>query len=130
MFNQLLKITLFAAVWVWLKPRWRGLLALTVFVVMVHVLHGEYLSYVTLSDDRRFLVISYAIKWLALITGVLVYLFFSLRSSGSEVKSHRQDRDQPVRSVAERPDDGFDFLRDKKRLENRADKVLSDADKR
>jgi len=127
MLNQLLRFTLVSSVLLWLRPRWRGLLVLAAFVVMVHLLHGEYLRYVELSQNQSFLVWSYGIKWLALVIGVSVYMLFAFPSSGNRNRmkmgaaQEPSDR-QPDATVA---DDGFDFLRRKKSLESRAEKVLS-----
>ena len=67
MLNQLLKFTLVSSLLLWLKPRWRGLLGLSVFVLLVHILHAEYLGYVELSGNSDFLVASYFVKWLGLV---------------------------------------------------------------
>lgn len=126
MLNQLLRFTLVSSALLWLRPRWRGLLALAGFVVLVHLLHGEYLRYVELSQNQSFLVWSYVIKWLALIIGVSVYVLFAFPSTNARAR----DKPDPAKTSPERkpvppPDDGFDFLRRKKQLEGRAEKVLS-----
>ena len=127
MFNQLLKFTLISSILLWLKPRWRGLLALSVLVILVHVLHSEYLGYVELSGDRSLLIWSYVFKWTVLVLGVLVYLFLSLSGLKRNVtpagRSGKRKDAEVQKAVA--TDDGFDFLREKKQLQSRADKVIS-----
>ncbi len=131
MLNQLLRFTLVSGALLWLRPRWKGLLALIVFVVLVHVLHGEYLGYVELSGNDEFLVWSFVLKWLALVSGVLAYLFLAvLRTAGG--KTSPTDVSKSAESpAAGKPalnpakNDGFDFLRDKKQLETRAEKLLN-----
>lgn len=127
MLNQLLKFTLFSSLLLWLKPRWKGLLALCVAVVLVHVIHGEYLGYVELSGDRAFLVWSYILKWAALAVSVLVYLFFILSPTGKAAPGAaiRRASRTPDPVASGTADDGFDFLRDKKQLRSRADMVTS-----
>jgi len=126
MLNQLLRFTLVSSALLWLRPRWRGLLALAAFVGLVHVLHGEYLRYVELSQNQSFLVWSYVIKWLALIVGVSVYVLFAFPSAGTRDRE-KSDNAQTARQLQTglREDDGFDFLRNKKQLEGRAEKVLA-----
>jgi len=122
--NQLLKFTLVSSALLWLRPRWRGLLALSVFVILVHVLHGEYLGYVELSGNADFLVWSYAVKWLALLAGVTAYFFLAVL--GPPRRGNKKEP-PPVSTGQQSPlpsDDGFDFLRSKKELESRADKVI------
>ncbi|GAB5451763.1 MAG: hypothetical protein Hals2KO_20910 [Halioglobus sp.] len=131
MLNQLLRFTLVSGALLWLRPRWKGLLALIVFVVLVHVLHGEYLGYVELSGNDEFLVWSFVLKWLALVSGVLAYLFLAvLRTAGGTVSSIDLSKSTEL-SAAKKPtqipakNDGFDFLRDKKQLQTRAEKLLN-----
>ena len=127
MLNQLLRFTLVSSALLWLRPRWRGLLALAAFVGLVHVLHGEYLRYVELSQNQSFLVWSYGIKWFALLIGVSVYILFAFPSPGNRDRAKMDtDKGPPDRKPdAIAADDGFDFLRRKKSLEGRAEKVLS-----
>ena len=127
MLNQLLKFTLLSSFLLWLKPRWRGLLALCVLVVLVHVLHGEYLGYVELSDDRSMLVWSYVFKWTVLALGVFSYIFLSLFGSKARTSYTGGPRKKPnaPRETTGSVDDGFDFLRHKKQLQSRAEIILS-----
>lgn len=133
MLNQLLKFTLVSSLLLWLKPRWRSLLALVVFVVLVHVLHAEYLGYVELSDNQAFLLWSYALKWLMLILGVSLYCLYTFshlpvgrRDKKPEGRKKKQPIDVPTVSKSALPaDDGFDFLRQKEQLQSRAEKLLA-----
>jgi len=122
--NQLLKFTLVSSLLVWLRPRWRGLLALGAAVVLVHLLHGEYLGYVELSGDRSLLVWSYVIKWAVLILAALAYLLFVVSGSGRGAPMPPRAGARKARQPA-RVDDGFDFLRDKKKLRSRADLIIT-----
>jgi len=134
--NQLLKFTLVSSLLLWLRPRWKSLLALTAGVVLVHVFHGEYLDYVQLSGNDGFLVWSYVLKWTALLCVVGAYVAFLMlgardkqeagRAVGSQVapKRKRDAKAAPVPSAASSGDDGFDFLRDKKHLDSRAEKII------
>ncbi|NND69273.1 MAG: hypothetical protein HKN19_16905 [Halioglobus sp.] len=128
MLNQLLKFTLVSSLLLWLKPRWQGLLALTVAVLLVHILHGEYLGYVELSGNDQFLLVSFAIKWLALIVTVLTYYLLAIRRLSvqrSRVPEPEPQRAGPTEGKEFAGDDGFDFLRDKKELEGEADKLIA-----
>ena len=129
MLNQLLKFTLVSSLLLWLRPRWRGLLALVVFVLLVHILHGEYLSYVELSGNSAFLVWSYVLKWLALMLGVLAYFLLAVVGVGRRENAPSQPSILPDAQSASpgghTAGDGFDFLREKKELQSKADKVLA-----
>ena len=124
MLNQLVKITLWASLWLWLKPRWRALLALAVFVLIVHVAHNEYLGYVELSGERAFLAWSYVVKWLALVMAALFYLGFSLRRGVSTSAAQPVKKRQAGTGESSTADDGFDFLREKTQLRTEAEQVI------
>lgn len=137
MLNQLLKFTLVSSLLLWLRPRWKGLLALAAAVVLVHVFHGEYLEYVQLSGNDAQLVLSYLIKWFALLVVAGVYVAFLLwgarpgTTGKSAAKAARRKGGAatspapPSAAGQARADDGFDFLRRKKHLENRAEKIIA-----
>ena len=127
MLNQILKFTLFTSLWMWLRPRWRGLLALLVFIGLVTLGHREYLDYVTLSGDKDFLIWSYAVKWLLIASGLLVYFLLVVmwpRPRQTRAGKSTGSKGQAATTAAEPEDDGFDFLRSKKRLQSRAEKLL------
>jgi len=125
--NQLLKFTLASSLLIWLKPRWKGLLALGVAVVLVQVLHREYLGYVELSGDKSLLVWSYVIKWVALAGAVIAYLFLILFGSRKGPGESTQARAaQGSRGNPARADDGFDFLREKTHLQSRAEMIITE----
>lgn len=136
MLNQLLRFTLVSSALLWLRPRWRGLLALTASVVLIHILHGEYLGYVELSGNSDFLVLSYVCKWVALTVVVSLYVLLAVYGLKSPVRKRGTalpDAYSPAKAEHAETggaktgavrDDGFDFLRAKKTLESRADKVI------
>jgi hypothetical protein len=128
MFSQLLKITLFTSLWLWLKPRWRGLLALVVFIVLVTLGHREYLDYVQLSGDKEFLVWSFLVKWVLIALGLLAYFLLVVMwptpVKGKAVKAGKNKSEVTGVSTGAAQDDGFDFLRQKKQLQSRAEKLL------
>jgi len=126
--NQLLKFTLVSSALLWLRPRWQGLLALAVAVMLVHVFHGEYLEYVQLSHNDDHLVLSYVIKWMALILVAAIYLahlLFGAKSTKKKKPGNQQRSEQSLSRGSASSDDGFDFLRKKKRLDTRAEKVIA-----
>ncbi|MDG2410792.1 MAG: hypothetical protein P8M21_03025 [Halioglobus sp.] len=129
MLNQLLKVTLISSFLLWLRPRWRGMLALALVVALVHVLHAEYLGYVELSGNDALLIWSFVVKWSVLAVAITVYLAMTLtrqQGKGAPMDSRRKKNAPAGKTVSFRSeDDGFEFLRKKKRLESRAEKMLS-----
>lgn len=124
MLNQILKFTLVSSLLLWLRPRWRSLLSLVTLVILVHVLHAEYLGYVELSGDQEHLVWSYVVKWLVLLVGIGIYLFYTLSVGGTDGNGARSVASTPPAEGSAPKGDGFDFLRQKKQLQNKAEKVI------
>jgi len=106
-----------------LKPRWKGLLILVVFWFMVSFLHGEYRSYVELSGNTDYVITAALSKIGLYILGFLVYLFIIERRI-----LKRTEKEIEAKQVKEHPageDDGFDFLRQKKKLRGSAEQLLN-----
>ena len=126
MLNQILRITVITSVWLWLKPRWRALLAFIASIVIISIAHREYVNYVEISGNQSFLVWSYILKWSALLICILVYWLVSAWGIGMKKPVTPKSSAEPARpaSGTEGQDDGFDFLRRKKKLLSQADKLL------
>ena len=121
MYNWL-KIGALIALGRFLKPRLKGLLTLVVSWLVISFLHGEYESYVELSGNTDYLVP-------AALAKIGLYLFcFGIYVLVVERRILRRTaKEIEAQQIQERPsgqDDGFDFLREKKTLQNPADKLL------
>ncbi|MBT5189578.1 MAG: hypothetical protein HOM05_06635, partial [Proteobacteria bacterium] len=76
MFQSLLRIAIVGAVIKTLKPRSRGLAISAIIIIATLVAHGEYLSYVELSQDDTYLAKSYWLKYTTIIIAVVLYFVF------------------------------------------------------
>ena len=129
MFQSLLRIAIVGAVIKTLKPRSRGLAISAIIIIATLVAHGEYLSYVELSQDDTYLAKSYWLKYTTIIIAVVLYFvfgeFYPKRQASvlSEYSASASAADSSSRQV----DDGFDFIREEERLLTRAEKLLSQA---
>jgi len=105
-----------------LQPRFKGLLALIAFWFIVRFLHAEYLSYVSLSGDTQHLILASLIKIALYLQAFLVYVFSVerrlLQRSASEIEARQ------LHSREAGTDDGFDFLRQKKKLVSPTEQLL------
>ncbi len=126
MLNQILKFTVITTVWLWLKPRWRALLAFVVSIIIITVAHREYLNYVEISGNQTYLVWSYLLKWSALLVCIIAYLLASAWGISSKKSAPAKAVTESARLAprVEGEDDGFDFIRRKKRLNSQAEKLL------
>jgi hypothetical protein len=129
-------------IWRWLKPRWLGSLIFVGVILLTTLLHDEYVEYVDITQQARFLVLSYAIKWginLSALAGFIVYSLpkasapaprrkDSTRSQATAITESNQGAEQASReSPGEHigtKGDGFDFLRHKKTLKGKGDQLI------
>ena len=143
MLNQLLKFTLVSGFLLWLRRRWKWLAGCGGVIAAAMYLHGEFLDYVealppgseeaTIAGD--YIAVAFAVKNVVIFASLLTYFLVEMRAS----KRRRKDRPAvdiagtsetgpsprrgAVRDDDSTADDGFDFLRHGRKLENRADKV-------
>jgi hypothetical protein len=107
----------------WLKPRWVRLAFLVISLVLISYSHSEYIRYVEITADPTSLAFSYQLKY-ALIVIVLVSFSISLKFMPSKNISKSDSKKLTSRKKSVNMNDGFDFLRDKKELDSRSDKIL------
>jgi predicted membrane protein len=125
MLNNLLKIGALVVTGRFLKPRIKGLLVLLAFWFVIRLLHAEYISYVELSADTSFLWQASLLKIVLYVLGFVIYFFSVERRLLLESKNLKDEKLMQARNEhIERDDDGFNFLREKPKLENKADQLL------
>ena len=132
MFKQMFSVFSVWFIWRWFKNRWRSTLALALFLALTAVIHDEYIEYVELTNEARFLFASYFIKWVGIVIGVSLYVLLNvLRGASMKPKGILNRNRKPpdatlVSSLSlDDEDDGFNFLREKGRLESRAEKLIN-----
>ena len=127
MLNGLLKTGLFLFLGMWIKPRFKGLISLSVTVILIWILHNEYIAYLTLQEDFSSARMSYLFKWSSITALALVYYLAIERRIATKVGSAQRAeniREHKSDSENREADDGFDFLRAKKTLKSKSDKIL------
>lgn len=138
MLNGLLKFGAMIIAGRWMKFRWKGILLLMASWFVVSFVHKEYISYVELSGDASYLWQASLIKLSLYIACFLLYLFLIERAmflppnkktkpvtkkSILSKKSAPSAQTTVIREISE-GDDGFDFLRNKRKLDSPSDKLL------
>ena len=110
----------------WLKPLWKPLLFFTLYALFVTFLHSEYIEYVSISEDQRFLVHSYLLKWGLLIVGLIATAFrHELRPSegAPNIENDVSPTSAPDLAL---DDDAFAGILKKRKLISRASKLIGD----
>lgn len=145
MLNQLLKFTLVSGFLRWLRRRWKWLLGCASVIVAAMYLHAEFLAYVAAlppESDRaaaasEYISVAFFAKNVVILGSLLTYFSVEMRASRRSRDRHRRAASLVVlppgqNTAAEAgsgaddnaPDDGFDFLRHGRKLENRAETVI------
>ena len=114
-----------AAIWrrsqPWLKNT--GILVVTLWLIVIA--HGEYVEYVQVTENKRWLAESFLVKWTFVFLSIVLYAVYNFRTTlqlktPPLAKAPKETSEKELKEA----DDGFDFLRDKTRLKSRADQIL------
>ena len=134
MINQLLKLGVLIATGRFLKPRFKGLLWVAAVWLLLWFVHSDYVEYVQLSGDTSFVMKAALIKTGLYALSIALYvLLVERRLWPKPVKmppSQAAATALPATATATEPllrpgqDDGFDFLRDKRKLRDQAEDLL------
>jgi len=126
MISQLLKLGALVALGRFLKPRLTGLLWVAAAWVALWFAHGEFVSYVQLSGDTRYVLHASLLKTLLYALSIGTYVLLVERRLWPRpvrIPAATKPTTKPPESSKPVPlpqpsagDDGFDFLRDKQTL--------------
>ncbi len=117
--NNFLKIGIIYAIWAWLKPRWKKFSCLVAYILVIWMIFLGISEWQELTDKEKWL---YGAKWSLIILGIIVYFLFNLLNKPT-TKDKMPDSNE---TLPNEKDDGFAFLRNKKKLSNRADKIIKE----
>jgi hypothetical protein len=123
MINQLLKLGALITTGRFLKPRLKGLLCVLTVWLLLWFLHSEYISYVELSGDTGYVLYVTVAKIVIYALSIGIYVLLVEKKLWPKPVKVPPPAVAPVRSATRAPDtslppgdDGFDFLRNKKKL--------------
>jgi|TARA_B110000908_G_scaffold97774_1_gene115443 hypothetical protein len=125
--TKLIKAGLLIKTGVWLRPRIKKVIFFLAAILSIWVAHDEYLDYVGLSGESRYLALSYVFKWIMTLLMLMSYYYFSKKYQEQSIKIIRR-KGLPAdnsKKTQETGNDGFDFLRNKDVLESKADRILN-----
>jgi hypothetical protein len=128
MINQLLKLGALLATGRFLKQRIRGLLVVLAVWLVLWLVHGEFVSYVELSGDTSYVLHATLLKVLLYALTIGIYVLRVERPlwpKAVHVSAPPAKVTATAKPAALPPgDDGFDFLRQKKKLKDPARDLL------
>lgn len=150
MIKNIFRLTVIGYVWKRYKTLIISTLTLFVYFWIVSLLHGDFVGYIELNDDKQYLAMSFIIKWLAFAAGLMAYLFINSRygrkehekpesknkladsfSSGKtkeKFSSHAAAKNAPSDDSRQSSADPFDRIRQRDKLRSRADFIIENTD--
>lgn len=121
MINQLLKLGALIATGRFFKQRWRGVFAVFAVWLALWIVHGEFVRYVELSGDTRYVLHASIAKLVVYALSIAVYVWRVERPLWPKTtpapaaplpsSQHKPAATRPA--TLPQGDDGFDFLRRK-----------------
>lgn len=120
MLKNIVRLSALGFIWARYKTVIISTCALFGYFWLVASLHRDYLEFAHLNDDISYIGLSFILKWLAFIVGVIIYLMFNGRNR--QPKSVAID---PAPTSAQQENkDPFDNIRHKDKLRSAADLVI------
>ena len=148
MLNQILKLAVVSSVALFFRPRWKRLSACTFAILAAAYAHSEYLDFVAAlsagsgkaASAGEYMLLAFALKNIVIGIAVVAAILPELRRGRRGRR--RASADEPAQSEAvgkaspkivesalsskTEQGDGFDFLRDGRKLPTRAERLLRD----
>jgi len=134
MLNFFFKSGLIFFISIWLKPRLKGIVCATCVIAGIWLIQGEYLDYLSLINDFTYAGWTYLAKWMAILFTVMLYYYFvevpiknavaSNDKGFSASKSGIGEEETTILKSMEKKNDGFYFVREKKELKSRSQRIL------
>ena len=138
MIKNIFRITLATYIWKRYSVVIISTAVLFVYFWLVGKIHSDYVSYIELNDESKYLGLSFLLKWFAFLVGFLVYLLvnsarFSLKN---EIDNSKESVSNTVQAnanndaldvqekKANNQQDPFAQIREKPTLRSRADIVI------
>lgn len=125
MLTQFLKVGFLIATGRFLKPRFKGLLWVIGIWLVLRFVHAEFVSYVALSGNTRYVLHASLAKLLlyAITLGIYVWKVERPLWPKRVAVIDTPTANSPMTALP-KGDDGFDFLRTKEKLRTRAEQLL------
>lgn len=148
MLNQIIKLAVVSGVAVFLRPRWKRLSACAFAILVAAYGHSEYLEFVAalppgsgrLASAGEYMLLAFALKNIVIGIAIIAAILPEMRRCWSKDRLGSTDESAQTRAVGmARPKigesapstgrvqgDGFDFLRDGRKLSSQADRLIRD----
>ena len=123
MLNFILKSTLLLKIYFWLKPRLFNLSVLIFTIIIISYAHGEYISWIEISEKKIFLGYSYIVKNILILLSILIYFLFTKNMTKNQAKINEK-----FESIIINRKETFVNLKKKGKLKTEYERILEDTD--
>ena len=123
MLNFILKSTLLLKIYFWLKPRLFNLLVLIFTIIIISYAHGEYISWIEISEKKIFLGYSYIVKNILILLSIFIYFLFT-----KNMTKNQAEINQKFESININRKETFVNLKKKGKLKTEYERILEDTD--
>ena len=123
MLNFILKSTLLIKIYFWLKPRLFNLSVLIFTIIIISYAHGEYISWIEISEKKIFLGYSYIVKNILILLSILIYFLFTKNMTKNQAKINEK-----FESIKINRKETFVYLKKKGKLKTEYERILEDTD--
>ena len=123
MLNFILKSTLLLKIYFWLKPRLFNLSVLIFTIIIISYAHGEYISWIEISEKKIFLGYSYIVKNILILLSILIYFLFTKNMTKNQAKINEK-----FESININKKETFVNLKKKGKLKTEYERILEDTD--
>lgn len=111
----------------WIKPRFLSLIVLIFSIILITYLHSEYISWVELSENKKFLTLSYIVKNILILLAVIIFIFLNRIKKVVEVKKDfKQLKAEKVQIEKKR--DHIKSIKEKGELKTEYQRILEGTD--
>ena len=123
MLNFILKSTLLLKIYFWLKPRLFNLSVLIFTIIIISYVHGEYISWIEISEKKIFLGYSYIFKNILILLSILIYFLVT-----KNMKKNQIEINEKFESININRKETFVHLKKKGKLKTEYERILEDTD--
>tara|TARA_B110000971_G_scaffold52285_1_gene53033 strand:- start:3 stop:389 length:387 start_codon:yes stop_codon:yes gene_type:complete len=121
--NFILKSTLLLKIYFWLKPRLFNLSVLIFTIIIISYVHGEYISWIEISEKKIFLGYSYIFKNILILLSILIYFLVT-----KNMKKNQIEINEKFESININRKETFVHLKKKGKLKTEYERILEDTD--
>lgn len=113
----------------WIKPRFLSLIVLIFSIILITYLHSEYISWVELSENKKFLTLSYIIKNILILLAVIIFIFLNRSKKVVEVKKDYKQL-KAEKAQMEKKRDHIKSIKEKGELKTEYQRILEGTDEK